>query len=261
MRLMLSILLSSALVACSDASSPPPASSAGEGGSGGGEGGATTSSSASSGAGGEGGAGTGGEGGAGTGGAGTGGAGTGGAGGSDPDAIVLSFGTPRDCRGQQRDVGSVGPGPTEIDVIALGRFEAPEPMIVEEFRYWACSGVPHEVVFFRSASATPDEDAELRTFQVPEIPSPSAHEITIPITPPLVLDAENPYGYFGVRMTRDEADNAMCVVSCSESATPESNYWSDNAAAPFGWKQLSQSPTPDSGLDADYLFSVAGRPQ
>lgn len=252
MRLMLSILLSSALLACSDASSSPPASSAGEGGSGGGGtgggGGATTSSSASSGAGGEGGAGTG-------------GAGTGGAGGSDPDAIVLSFGTPRDCRGQQRDVGSIGPGPTEIDVIALARFEAPEPMIVEEFRYWACSGVPHEVVFFRSASATPDEDAELRTFQVPEIPAPAAHEITIPINPPLELDAEHPYGYFGVRMMRDEADDAMCVVSCSDSETPESNYWSDNAEAPFGWKQLSQSPTPESGLDADYLFSVAGRPQ
>lgn len=255
MRLMLSILVSSALLACSDASSPPPASSAGEGGSGGGgtggEGGATPSSSASSGAGGQGGAGTGGEG----------GAGTGGEGGSDPDAIVLSFGTPRDCRAQQRDVGSIAPGPTEIDVIALGRFEAPEPMIVEEFRYWVCSGVPHEVVFFRSASATPDEDAELRTFQVPEIPSPAAHEIAIPITPPLVLDAENPYGYFGVRMMRDAADDAMCVVSCGESAYPESNYWSDNAEAPFGWKQLSRSPTPDSGLDADYLFSVAGRPQ
>ncbi|WP_437737571.1 hypothetical protein [Sorangium sp. So ce1335] len=242
MRSMAPILLSSALLACGEVSVAPPASSAGEGGSGGGgtggAGGATTSSSASSGAGGE-----------------------GGAGGSDPDAIVLSFGTPQDCRGQQRELVPIGPGPTEIDVIALGRIEAPEPMRVEEFRYWVCSGAPHEVVFFRSASAVPDEDAELRTFQVPELPNPAAHDVAIPIDPPLLLDAEHPYGYFGVRMMRDEADDAMCVVSCSDSAYPESNYWSDNAEAPFGWKQLSQSPTPDAGLDADYLFSVAGRPE
>ncbi|WP_438029966.1 hypothetical protein [Sorangium sp. So ce233] len=250
MRLMASILLSSALLACSDASSPPPASSAGEGGSGGGAGGeggaggATTSSSATSGAGGEG------------------GAGAGGAGGSAPDAIVLSSGTPQDCGGQQREVGFIGPGPTEIDVIALGRFEAPEPMRVEEFRYWSCSGVPHEVVFFSSASAEPDEDATLRTIAVPELPNVTAHEIAIPIDPPLLLDAEHRYGYFGVRMTRDAADaeNTMCVVSCRDSEQPESNYWSDNAEAPFGWKQLSQSPTPESGLDEDYLFSVLGRP-
>ncbi|MGK4005808.1 hypothetical protein WMF31_24495 [Sorangium sp. So ce1036] len=251
MRLMASIVLSAALLACGDASSPPPVSPAGEGGSGGGgaagAGGATTSGTSSAGTGGGG------------------GAGAGGAGGSASGVIVLSIATPEECGRQERELGAIGPGPTEIDVIALGRFEAPEPMLVEEFSYWSCAGVPHEVVFFRSASAEPDEDAALRTLQVPELPSigDAAHRIAIPIDPPLLLDAEHRYGYFGVRMTRDEADaaDAMCVVSCRDSAQPERNYWSDGAEAPFGWKQLAGSPAPGSGLDEDYMFSVAGRPR
>lgn len=252
MRLMASILFSSALLACSDAS-PLPASSAGEGGAGGdgaggegGGGGVTTSGTTSPGTGG---------------GDGAGGDGTGGDGGSAPEAIVLTISTPEDCARQGREMGAVGPGPAATDVIALGRFEAPEPMLVEEFQYWSCAGVPHEVVFFSSASAEPDEDATLRTLRVPGLLNNVTHKVALPIDPPLVLDAEHRYGYFGVRMTRDATGATMCVVTCRDSAQPESNYWSDHAEAPFGWKLLSQSPTPESGLDEDYMFSVAGRRQ
>lgn len=245
MRFMTWILISSALVACSDASSPPPASSGGEGGTGGGgSGGNVSSGTVSSGTG------MGGE------------AGEGGAGGSLDGRVILSIATPADCGGfQRREQGAVVPAPAEIGAIALGRFEAQTPLSVEEFRYVACSGAAHEVVLFASSSTVPDESpGDVRVIEVSGASGDEEQRpITVPIDPPLQLTEEKPFGYLGVRMT-EEGSSTMCVATCRDSTQPERNYWSDHAEAPFGWKQLSQSPTPNSGLQDDYIFSVVGRP-
>ncbi|WP_437682331.1 hypothetical protein [Sorangium sp. So ce131] len=214
MRWMISMLMSSVLIACSDV--PPRLPVDGSGGAGG--------------------------------------SGAGGDDRPDGDLVTMSIVPSGGCV-----PSSVTPGPDELGAIALGRFEVQAPLRVEELRYVACSGIAHEVVYFRSGSEVPDEEPEaVWSIAVPES-SMAERQVAISLDPPLRLTDDQRFGYFGVRMT-GEGDVTMCVAACEDSAQPERNYWSDNDAPPFGWKQLSQSPTPAAGLPYDYQFSIAGHP-
>ncbi|AUX42646.1 uncharacterized protein SOCE26_040790 [Sorangium cellulosum] len=233
MRWMIPMLVSSVLIACSDAPTRLPVPY-GSGGSG--DGATGTGGAAASGPGGGG------------------GAGEGGGGGSEGELVTMSIAPAGVCTPH-----GVAPGPDELGGIALGRFEAQAPFLVKEFRYVACSGMAHEVVYFRSASEVPDEEpAELWSMAVLAAAG-EERQVTVPLDPPLRLTDDQRFGYFGVRMT-GEGTSTMCVVACADSDQPDRNHWSDNDAPPFGWKQLSQSPTPDAGLPYDYQFSIAGQP-
>jgi hypothetical protein len=151
------------------------------------------------------------------------------------------------------NVGTLAPLlPDEANVLAVTKLTPPAwPFFVTELSYYVgslsyapCNGaLAHEVLVMVHDGDLPPSSPSTDGTLIERIPvsdegvqnGPAQRLTSIPFVTPIELtDGESLF--VGITIaTNDDVDQSICVYTCTESATPGVNFWSEQATEPYSF--------------------------